>query len=704
MRALPAPVRRAEPGASPGGSRRRLLQLGGLSLLAIIMPATAPAALEVSRQHLMQVAAALTEAVESELRRAETALLTAAAALAPGEAPTLSVAALDRVVRAAATALGVPVAGLDAQLAPLVDSELPAGTPLPASTAGQLAAEALVTMRPTAGSLGPEPALGMAVPVARPGGRPPLGVLVARLSAERLAASLAAALVAEGPAEGITAAWLISAVGESGTPQPLAWIRPGTFPVGLALPDATADLVEAPPEEGAAPQLVVMRRLARVPHWAVALAAPRPVAPPPVAPGAAVGGTTPLAAIALGAAGFGALLGTALARRRRPPVPPLPADAEDEAIAAISAAEQEARQSLAELRAICDTIPVGLALLNPRGVLLSANLRLAGFAGLPAESLAGRLAADVLPPPLAEAILVGQAQVLREGRPVLDAPLAVEAPGVLRHSRNLLVSCHPVRGPSGRIEAVSATVQDVTERARAEAGRDLLVHELNHRVKNTLVTVQTLAQQTLRNAGDDPAAFERSFGERLRTLARAHDLLTAHAWGATELRLVVQAALAPWLGDVRVTTEAGPEAMLRPTQAQALVLALHELATNAAKHGALTRDEGRVRLGWSLDRDGMVALRWVESGGPLVPPQPARRGFGTRLLERALRQDLGSGAAPEIIYDPLGLRVTIRFRPGGTLMPAALPGPVPRAYSPSVVGWNSSSGATLRAASPSASA
>jgi PAS domain S-box-containing protein len=365
------------------------------------------------------------------------------------------------------------------------------------------------------------------------------------------------------------------------------------------------------------------------------------------------------------------------------------------------------------LRAICDTIPVGLALLDSRGLLLSANLRLGAFAGLPAESLPGRLAADVLPPPLADAILAGKAQVMRDGRPVLDAPLSVEAPGVLRHTRHLLVSCHPVRGPSGRIEAVSATVQDVTERARAEAGRDLLVHELNHRVKNTLVTVQTLAQQTLRHAGDDPAAFERSFAERLRTLARAHDLLTAHAWGPTELRLVVQAALAPWLGDVRLTTEDGPAVMLRPTQAQALVLGLHELATNAVKHGALTRDEGHVRLGWTMDREAMVVLRRTESGGPLVPPQPARRGFGTRLLERALRQDLGSGAVPEIVYDPRGLRVTIRFRPGGTLVSAASArtpallapaSPAPRAYAAKVAGWNSSSGATSREASPSARA
>ena len=235
----------------------------------------------------------------------------------------------------------------------------------------------------------------------------------------------------------------------------------------------------------------------------------------------------------------------------------------------------------------------------------------------------------------------------------------------------------------------------------AEAGRDLLVHELNHRVKNTLATVQTLAQQTMRHTGDDPACFARNFGDRLRTLARAHDLLTANSWGATELRPVVQAALAPWLGDARLSTEPGPEVMLRPSQAQALVLALHELATNAAKHGALTRETGRVRLSWRLDADGMVDLRWSESGGPPVAPQPAREGFGTRLLQRALRHDLGTGAQPEIEYDPRGLKMSIRFRPGGMLLPRGI-AVAPPPYPSRVTGWNSSSGTTFRAESPSA--
>ncbi|WP_270934718.1 sensor histidine kinase, partial [Falsiroseomonas oryzae] len=372
-----------------------------------------------------------------------------------------------------------------------------------------------------------------------------------------------------------------------------------------------------------------------------------------------------LATAGLGGAGIGALVGLFARRGAR-----LRARAPERIDhAAPTAAEMEARQALAELRSICDTIPVGLALLDARGRLLSANLRLANLSGLPPGDLPGRFAADVLPPPLAEAIEAGQAQVLREGRPVVDAPLAMEAAGTLRHTRHLLVSCHPVRDVTGRIEAVSATVQDVTERARAETGRDLLVKELNHRVKNCLATVQTIARQTLRHAGDDSVGFERSFGERLRALARAHDLLTAHAWSETDLQAVVQTGLSPWLDDARLVVEPGPEVMLRPTQAQALVLALYELATNAAKYGALTREEGAVRLDWTLGPDGIVQLRWVESGGPHVPPVAPRRGFGTRLLEQALRQDLGSGARPELVFDPAGLRATIAFRPGGTLLP-----------------------------------
>jgi PAS domain S-box-containing protein len=587
--------------AVPSPRRRALL-----GALLAGLPACLPAAAE---EAPVQPARAMAGAVEAELRRAETALQAALAGLETRPPP---LAALDRAARGAALALGLNVVALDGRLGQLVNAEVPAGLPLPASPAADLAADALEGGRPALGVVeaadGP-PLLGLAVPSGS--GRAGI-VLVALLPASHLAALLAGAPGAERAA----AARLV--VQPDGQPaRPLA-----ETPAAAPPPDAVAATLP----------------LARDGRFAVTvLAAPPPAAAPPR------DWTWP----ALTLASLG-IAGAALLRRRRPAATP----------------DTDARRALGELRAICDTIPVGLALLDRGGVLLSANRRVAAFVGLPTEFLVGRAAGDVLPPPLAEAIESAHAGVLRDGRPVLDRPCAVETAGVLLHTRDLLVSCHPVGGEAGAIQAVSVAIQDVTERSRAEAGRDLLVRELNHRVKNVLATVQTIAQQTLRSAAGDPQAFAQGFGERLRALARAHDLLTAHAWGDAEMAAVTRTALSPWLEDPRLRLEAGPPVLLRPSQAQALVLAFHELATNAAKHGALTRDGGEVRLRWSQDGAGLVTLTWRESGGPPIVAPPARRGFGTRLLGQALRQDLGAGATADLAFEPQGLSATVRFRAG----------------------------------------
>jgi PAS domain S-box-containing protein len=644
------PARLTDAHAAAALPRRGLLRFGAaLALMA------APAA-GAEGVPLAAVAQAMADALDAELRQAEAALQAAAAALDPGPparppAPTsLPLATLDRAVRGTAASLGLPVMGFDSRLAPLVDSAVPPGTPLPAPPAAELAADALEQLRPVLGRLGEgEGGLAVAVPVLRGAGGRPLAVLVATLTPERIGAVLLGAVRGGGVLAARLAALPEGSAAEApvepGGASTIAWARrdPAAEAAAASLPGAAI-------------------RLRQEPRWAVLVTGPTPAmfeeAPPAELPGptpAAAGWWGSLGPSA-GAALLGAIGAGLVGRLRgRRPGPAARRDAE------------EARRALSELRAICDTIPVGLALLDAAECrLLSANQRLSAFAGLPTDAMAGRLAADVLPPPLSEAIAAGHAQVLREGRPVMDAQISVEASGMLRHTRHLLVSCHPVRAVGGRIEAVSAVVQDITERARAEAGRDLLVRELNHRVKNSLATVQTIAHQTVRGAAD-LGEFERSFGARIRALARAHDLLTVNSWRDADLLSVARAALSPWLEDPRLQVEGGPDVLLRPAQAQALVLAFHELATNAAKYGSLTRDEGRVRVRWSLDPDGLATLRWLESGGPEVAPKPARRGFGMRLLEQALSRDLGAGAEPTLTFDPEGLRAAIRFRPGGVL-------------------------------------
>lgn len=221
---------------------------------------------------------------------------------------------------------------------------------------------------------------------------------------------------------------------------------------------------------------------------------------------------------------------------------------------------------------------------------------------------------------------------------------------------------------AGRRRAAILALQDSERRLR------LVVAELNHRAKNALATVQTLALQTARGeAGGDPQRFNEAFTGRLKTLARAHDLLAALSWEGAALGAVVRAGLAPWL---EADTDAArprfdldcrcdlPLPLSAPGQVQALVMALHELATNASKHGALSVPEGRVQVRCAADPRGTEArLTWRESGGPPVPGPPVRRGFGTRLLERAVTRDLGPGAAVQVAFEPAGVAVSIRFRP-----------------------------------------
>jgi two-component sensor histidine kinase len=180
--------------------------------------------------------------------------------------------------------------------------------------------------------------------------------------------------------------------------------------------------------------------------------------------------------------------------------------------------------------------------------------------------------------------------------------------------------------------------------------------------------------QTARGgAAGDPGQFLQAFTARLQSLARAHDLLTAVAWEGAALDAVVRAGLAPWIGErgddgrsrfVLHAPTGTPVPQVPPGQVQALVMALHELAVNAVKHGALSVPDGHVEVTCGADPAGLTAaLEWREVGGPPVPGAPVRRGFGTRLLERALARDLGPGARVVLRFEADGLRAIISFAP-----------------------------------------
>ncbi|HEY0292464.1 MAG TPA: HWE histidine kinase domain-containing protein [Hansschlegelia sp.] len=196
---------------------------------------------------------------------------------------------------------------------------------------------------------------------------------------------------------------------------------------------------------------------------------------------------------------------------------------------------------------------------------------------------------------------------------------------------------------------------DVSERVEQERIKGWLLAELNHRVRNNLATVQALAHQT-RLATSSSEEFEAVFNARLMALSRAHDVLTRETWTSAGLSDLVSGTLAPYVVEgqdrIRIT---GPEIRLSPTAAVTLNLAFHELATNAAKFGALSSPEGRVAVTWTVDGarpGGALQLEWRETNGPPVGP-PGRRGFGLRLIERGAPRELGGVAT--LAFDPGGI-------------------------------------------------
>ncbi len=214
-----------------------------------------------------------------------------------------------------------------------------------------------------------------------------------------------------------------------------------------------------------------------------------------------------------------------------------------------------------------------------------------------------------------------------------------------------------VRDAEGRVRGMTGINIDITERKQAEETQRLLIDELNHRVKNTLVTVQAMAEQTLLKARD-PSHFVESFRGRLQALSRAHNLLTQRTWTGVDLEQLIREQLL--VSSSQILNCSGPKIELNPRAAVHLGLALHELGTNARKYGALKLPEGRLNVTWRMaerDADHELELKWVESGGPAVSP-PTVQGFGTLLIERGLKHSLGGEA--RMIFAPTGVICEMR--------------------------------------------
>jgi PAS domain S-box-containing protein len=204
---------------------------------------------------------------------------------------------------------------------------------------------------------------------------------------------------------------------------------------------------------------------------------------------------------------------------------------------------------------------------------------------------------------------------------------------------------------------------DITQRKRAEERQSVMIAELNHRVKNTLASVQSIALQTsmtVQSHGEFLAAFDG----RIRALVMAHDLLTANSWQGASLEDVVSRTLAPYVtrnGVGHRIEIAGPSIRLGSEAAVTLHMAFHELATNAAKYGALSTPAGSVAVIWAVDRasdPALIEITWTEKGGPAVKP-PTRRGFGSNLLQTGLAREFGGKV--NLGFEPKGLICEMRF-------------------------------------------
>jgi two-component sensor histidine kinase len=257
-------------------------------------------------------------------------------------------------------------------------------------------------------------------------------------------------------------------------------------------------------------------------------------------------------------------------------------------------------------------------------------------------------------------------------------------------ARRILGAFHHVAAAAARPEAASPTTglpeadalittlaQAGRERRQAEQQRALLMRELDHRAKNVMAVALSLVRLTPR---EDAARFAAAVEGRIAAMARAHSLLAGGRWGGASRRSLAEGELHGMLGRVRLT---GPAVRLAADAVQPVAMLLHELATNAAKHGALSLPEGRVALGWEFTApEEGLRLSWRESGGPAVAEPPARRGFGSRLLVSLAERQLGG--LLEFDWRPEGLAVTLTLPARHVVQDAA--GRQPPAASPPRLG------------------
>ena len=329
--------------------------------------------------------------------------------------------------------------------------------------------------------------------------------------------------------------------------------------------------------------------------------------------------------------------------------------------------EEELARQYAELENLYDTTPVGLALTDESYRWVRVNQTMADINGFPISDHIGKSFADLLPE-LDPVLTPVFEKVFETGEPVLGIAIEGETHAAPGQHRYWVADYYPVMQDE-RVFAVGACVREVTDETRMmnrikdqSEHQQLLLAELQHRVKNMLATISAISKLLLKGV-DDPAVYQARLLERLGAISRTHDLLTDAEWKTASFSEIVANEARPYLqsGSDRVRLT-GPELTLSAKQALSIGMAVHELMTNAAKYGALSIDEGRIEISTAHDAssgEDHARIIWREIDGPRIDAPPARKGFGSVVIERVLKSDLQ--AEVSVDYRPEGLLFDVNF-------------------------------------------
>jgi PAS domain S-box-containing protein len=300
---------------------------------------------------------------------------------------------------------------------------------------------------------------------------------------------------------------------------------------------------------------------------------------------------------------------------------------------------------------LADFVPQLMWLAKPDGWIYWYNKWGYEYTGATPEQVLGWGWQAVLDPKALPAVMERWRRAIVTGEP-FEIVFPIRAADGSFHP--FLSRVQPMKDDRGRVLRWFGAITDISEQKRAEEHLQLLLNELNHRVKNTLSTVSAIANLSLREL---PRENIEMFHDRLVALSRAHDLLMQGNWEATDLREIVRQSLAPlcarWPND-RLAIE-GPAVLIPADRTATWSMALHELCTNALKYGAFKTEGGKVNIEWGALEQGRLRFRWSEHGGPPVTV-PRHRGFGSRLIESLGRELAGSA---NILFEPGGLICTI---------------------------------------------